>query len=122
MQKEDRKINTPKVELPKGGGAVKGIGETFQPTAFSGTGSYSIPLPLPSGRGFTPALALGYNSGSGNGPLGIGFDLSLPEISVRTEKGIPKYDGSEVFLLSGAVIVEQQNTARQQKDDAGNDW
>jgi len=28
--------------LPKGGGAIQGIGETFQPNLFSGTGNFSV--------------------------------------------------------------------------------
>jgi hypothetical protein len=34
------------ISLPKGGGAIKGIGETFQPNLFSGTGNYTIPIAI----------------------------------------------------------------------------
>lgn len=34
----------PTISLPKGGGAIKGIGETFQPNLFTGTGNFSIPI------------------------------------------------------------------------------
>ena len=32
------------ISLPKGGGAVKGIGETFQPDLVTGTGTFSVPI------------------------------------------------------------------------------
>ena len=47
------------ITLPTGGGAIKGIGETFQPNLFSGTGNYSIPIAISPGRsGFGPTLSL----------------------------------------------------------------
>jgi hypothetical protein len=32
------------ISLPKGGGAIKGMGETFQPNLFTGTGNFTIPI------------------------------------------------------------------------------
>ena len=46
------------LSLPKGGGAVKGIGETFQANLFSGTADYSIPIALSPARGGLRATAL----------------------------------------------------------------
>src|SRR5215470_1964651 len=66
------------ISLPQGGGAVKGIGETFQPNLFSGTGNFSVPLFTCSGRnGFGPQLTLQYSTGNGNGPFGLGWQLSV---------------------------------------------
>ena len=91
------------ISLPKGGGAVKGIGETFQPNLFTGTGNHSIPIALSPGRnGFGPTLALEYSSGNGNGPFGLGWQLAIPRVTRKTEKGLPKYDDTDVFVLSGA--------------------
>ena len=39
------------IAVPKGGGALKGIGETFQPNLFSGTGNHSVPIVISPGRG-----------------------------------------------------------------------
>lgn len=36
------------ISLPKGGGAIKGIGETFQ-HLFTGTGNFSVPIPTSPG-------------------------------------------------------------------------
>lgn len=91
------------LSLPKGGGAIKGIGETFQANLFSGTGNYSIPLALSPGRaGFGPKLALEYSSGNGNGLFGLGWQLGIPRITRKTEKGLPRYDETDVFVMSGA--------------------
>ncbi len=93
----------PQLSLPKGGGAIRGIGETFTATQVTGTGSLSVPIATSPGRsGFGPQLSLAYESGAGNGPFGLGWSLSLPAITRRTDKGLPRYDESDIFILSGA--------------------
>src|SRR5215208_3763205 len=97
-------FTAPSITLPKGGGAVRGIGEKFAANAVTGTGSMTVPLPTSAGRaGIGPQLALSYNSGSGNDAFGFGWSLSTPAISRRTDKGLPRYADaaeSDVFLLS----------------------
>jgi hypothetical protein len=62
--------NSPAILLPKGGGATQGIGESFKPDLFTGTGNFGIPVFTSPGRsGIGPQLALQYSSGSGNGPF-----------------------------------------------------
>src|SRR6266550_2633182 len=92
------------ISLPKGGGALHGIGETFSPDLHTGTGNFTVPLALPPGRnGFQPQISLGYSTGNGNGPYGLGWSLSIPGVSRKTSKKIPVYeDGSDIFVLSGA--------------------
>lgn len=96
----------PSVSLPKGGGAIRGMGEKFSVNAATGTGSLTVPLPASSGRsGFGPQLSLSYDSGSGNGPFGFGWSLSLPAVTRKTDKGLPRYldgDESDTFIVSGA--------------------
>jgi RHS repeat-associated protein len=96
----------PKIELPKGGGAIRGIGEKFAANPVTGTGTMSVPISTSAGRsGFGPQLSLAYDSGSGNGPFGFGWSLALPSITRKTSKGLPQYlDASEsdVFILSDA--------------------
>lgn len=91
------------LSLPEGGGAIKGIGESFQANLFSGTANHSIPVALSPGRnGFGPKLSLEYSSGSGNGGFGLGWHIGLPRIARKTEKGLPRYSNEDVFVLSGA--------------------
>src|SRR5215813_7476401 len=91
------------IVLPKGGGALHGIGEKFSPDLHTGTGNFIIPITLPAGRnGFGPQLDLVYSTGSGNGPFGLGWNLSIPGVSRKTSKGIPRYEAGDVFILSGA--------------------
>jgi hypothetical protein len=103
---QDYQIHAPTINLPKGGGAIRGIGEKFSANPVTGTGSMSVPIAASPGRsGFGPQLALSYDSGAGNGPFGFGWSLSLPSIARKTEKGLPQYHDaidSDVFILSGA--------------------
>jgi virulence plasmid B protein len=99
-------IATPTLSLPKGGGAVRGIGEKFSANPATGTSSMTVPIAVSPGRsGFTPQLSLSYDSGAGNGVFGLGWALPLASITRKTDKGLPQYqdaDESDVFLLSGA--------------------
>src|SRR6266568_2916393 len=96
----------PAISLPKGGGAIRGIGEKFGANPVTGTGSMTVPIATSPGRsGFGPQLSLSYDSGAGNGPFGLGWNLSLPAITRKTDKGLPRYvddEESDVFILSGA--------------------
>ncbi|ULL16718.1 toxin [Paenibacillus sp. H1-7] len=99
-------LKSPAISLPKGGGAIRGIGEKFAANPVTGTGSMSVPIAVSPGRsGFGPQLALSYDSGAGNGPFGLGWSLSMPSIARTTDKGLPRYvdaQESDVFILSGA--------------------
>ncbi len=99
-------FTVPAINLPKGGGGIRGIGEKFAANPVTGTGSMTIPIYTSPGRsGFGPLLSLTYDSGSGNGPFGFGWSLSLPAITRKTDKGLPQYrdaEDSDVFILSGA--------------------
>jgi hypothetical protein len=96
----------PSLSLPKGGGAIRGIGEKFAANPVTGTGSLTVPIYTSPGRsGFGPQLSFSYNSGSGNGPFGFGWSIGLPAVTRKTDKGLPQYDDareSDIFILSGA--------------------
>ncbi|MET0476055.1 MAG: SpvB/TcaC N-terminal domain-containing protein [Mycobacterium sp.] len=71
----------------------------------TGTGTLTVPLATSPGRsGFGPSLNLAYDSGNGNTPFGLGWELSLPAITRKTDKGLPRYDEEpdDTFVLSGA--------------------
>ena len=99
-------VSPPSVSLPKGGGAIKGMGEKFAANPVTGTGSMSVPIATSPGRGgFGPQLSVSYDSGAGNGIFGLGWNLSTPSISRKTDKGLPRYWDeveSDIFMLSGA--------------------
>src|SRR5260221_7742532 len=104
-------VAAPGLSLPKGGGAIRGIGEKFAVNPVTGTSSMTVPIFASPGRsGFGSQLALSYDSGSGNGPFGLGWTQSLPGITRRTDRGLPRYmDGhdtarsdSDIFVLSGS--------------------
>lgn len=103
---DDFLLKSPTVNLPKGGGAIRGIGEKFSANPVMGTGAMSVPIALSPGRsGFGPQLALNYDSGSGQGIFGLGWTLAVPSIMRKTDKGLPRYrdaEESDVFMLSGA--------------------
>ena len=96
----------PSPTLPKGGGAIRDIGEKFSANPATGSGALSVPVFTTTGRGgFRPDLALRYDTGKGNGPYGIGWSLSVPRITRKTDKGLPQYADardSDTFILSGA--------------------
>ena len=105
------KISVQEISLPEGGGAISGLGDSFKANLFSGAGTYSIPVPVTTARGFEPRLSVNYSSGAGNGIFGLGFSLSLSGISIKTNKGIPKYDGTDTYQLDGEALVMQNSTA-----------
>src|SRR3989440_10733336 len=113
----------PAISLPKGGGAIRGIGEKFGANPVTGTGSMTVPIATSPGRsGFGPQLSLSYDSGAGNGPFGLGWNLSLPAITRKTDKGLPRYQDaqdteSDVFILSGA-----EDLVPVLKQDASDTW
>ncbi|WP_433063372.1 SpvB/TcaC N-terminal domain-containing protein [Dactylosporangium sp. CS-033363] len=112
----------PALSLPKGGGAVRGIGETFATNPVTGTGKVTLPLPVTPGRGgFGPGHSLGYDSGAGTGPFGLGWSLGLPAVTRRTDRGVPVYadaTGSDVFLLAGAEDLVPELVW----DEASGEW
>jgi hypothetical protein len=99
-------FRAPTISMPKGGGAIRGLGEKFAANPVTGTGSMTVPIATSPGRaGFGPRLSLSYDSGAGNGPFGFGWTLSLPTITRKTEKGLPRYrdaDDSDIFILAGS--------------------
>jgi hypothetical protein len=116
-------VEAPSISLPKGGGAIRGIGEKFSVNPATGTGALTVPIFASPGRsGFSPRLSLSYDSGAGNGPFGFGWRLSVPSITRKTDKGLPRYfdaEESDVFILSEA---EDLVPALAEVSDAGGQW
>lgn len=100
---QDRSGVRPEVlSMPSGPGSVEGLGESFEPSASSGTSSYSVPVRVPPGvAGFQPSVVLRYSSGAPNGELGLGWTLGLPSVQRGTDRGLPRYDATDRFVLRG---------------------
>jgi RHS repeat-associated protein len=88
---------------------TEGLALVSPPVGNSGGGAQiEYPFIIPPGRGITPGLTLSYDSGGGNGWAGLGWDLSVGEISVDTAFGAPHFDPayeSESYLLNGDLLV-----------------
>src|SRR5580704_12764328 len=85
--------STPSLSLPKGGGAIRGIGEKFAANPVTGSGALTVAVYTSPGRSaFGPQLSLSYDSSSGNGTFGFGWSLALPAITRKTDKGLPQYE------------------------------
>ncbi len=100
--------------LPKGGGAIQGMGDTLTVGGPTGMATLSIPLPISAGRGTAPALALNYSSGSGNSAFGIGWQCASMAIRRRTSHGVPRYQDKDSFLSPDGEVMNRV------ADDQGN--
>lgn len=97
------------ISLPKGSGAIRGIGEKFAANPITGTGSVIVSIATGLGRsGFAPQLSLSYDSGAGNGPFGLGWSLSLPSITRKTDKG----ESAEACHEAPSHISHLESTCR----------
>jgi RHS repeat-associated protein len=95
-----------------GNAAVPGQGiDLIAPPVPSSMGDaeLSYPLDVPSGRSsLQPHLQIGYSSAQSNGWLGLGWNLTLPEIAVDTRWGVPRYTAStetESYLMDGQQLT-----------------
>ncbi|MFV8800307.1 SpvB/TcaC N-terminal domain-containing protein [Yersinia sp. LJYL362] len=122
MENNKQQIGVAPLSLPKGGGAISGMGESLGAIGPSGLASLTVPLPISAGRGYAPALALSYSSGSGNGPFGLGWNLGIMSIRRRTDRGVPYYDSRDEFIgpngetliavsVSDKVFVDQSHNS-----------
>jgi RHS repeat-associated protein len=91
----------PVASLPTGGGAIRGIGETFSLNPATGGGSVSVPVFTTPGRG-GPSIAISYSPGVGNSVFGMGWNMTVPSVSRKTDKGLPRYADSDTYVLHGA--------------------
>ena len=106
----------PAISLPKGGGAIRGMGKKF--VANPVTGSMNVPRYASQGHsGSGPQFSLSYNFGTGNGPFGFGCGLSVSEIPARRTRGCPStgkasQPGGEDLLRQALVSEASRNISR----------
>lgn len=75
-----------------------------------GISSYNIPIVVPPGRQLEPQLAITYRTTKAPGALGIGWGLSISEITVDTSgnAGAARYNAtyeSEAYILDGEQLT-----------------
>ncbi|RXG46598.1 hypothetical protein VDGE_30129 [Verticillium dahliae] len=122
----------PSIVPLKEGGAISGLGEKYNVSSASGTGSLSVPIQTsPARRGMQPQLALQYDSAAGNSEFGLGWQLrGGASITRKTSKGLPRYHDpasgpeSDVFVLSGmedlVPVFKKDASGVILQDSAGN--
>lgn len=74
-----------------------------------GDARLGYPLEVPPGRnGMQPDLKLSYNSSGASSWAGVGWDLSMPAVTIDTRWGVPRYDAAretETYLLNGEQLT-----------------
>ncbi|MFD2940274.1 SpvB/TcaC N-terminal domain-containing protein [Flavobacterium notoginsengisoli] len=74
-----------------------------------GTASTSFPIVVPNGRGgMQPSLKLQYDSDGAHSWAGMGWDVSVPSVSIETRWGAPRYDAAnetESYTISGEALI-----------------
>ena len=117
----ENSVQLPSISLPTGGGAIRGIDEKLSVNPATGTASLNLPIfATPDRADFFPKLSLSYDSGSGNGPFGLGWTLSVPAVTRKTAKGLPRYrdaENSDVFLFSGIEDLVPYLARRAYRDE-----
>ncbi|MGO4708840.1 SpvB/TcaC N-terminal domain-containing protein [Chryseobacterium sp. 2TAF14] len=88
----------------------EGIVSIAPPSANNmGSVATSFPIKLPAGRaGMQPSLSVNYNSEGGNGWMGMGWDLSIPAVTIDTRWGVPTYNSgveTEIYTLGGEQLT-----------------
>ncbi|HEX8081624.1 MAG TPA: SpvB/TcaC N-terminal domain-containing protein [Jatrophihabitans sp.] len=111
---ENVNLNPTSIKDLKAGDPSAGVGIIDPPTGNNeGDARISYPIGLPEGRqGMAPQLGLGYSSAAGNGWLGVGWDLSVPAVSIDTRWGVPRYDAAnetETYLVGQGQLTPVAN-------------
>jgi RHS repeat-associated protein len=111
---ENVSFNPTSIKDLKAGDPSAGVGLVQPPSGNNeGDARVSYPIDLPDGRqGMAPSLQLGYSSAAGDGWLGVGWDLSVPNIGIDTRWGVPRYDAAtetETYTVGGGELTPVAN-------------
>ena len=110
------------ISLPKVAEDITGLGESLRCDPFSGASVLTVPVFTTQCREFFPQLALSYESSSGNGPYGLGFSISIPNISRQTQRFIPKYETDDIFIYSEEDVLVRKLDDGERVDGPGDAW
>jgi len=99
-------VASTKISLPTGPASIEGLGKNFTASLASGTASYEVDIAVPpAAGGFAPHLSLDYDGGGGVSELGLGWKLGgLLSVRRRVDQGLPRFDKTDAFELSGAGV------------------
>ncbi len=79
----------------------------------TGEAGLSYPFHLPMGRnGLQPQLGLQYSSDGDSGWAGLGWNLSIPAVTIDTRWGTPTFNStgeSELYMLNGQQLMYPDN-------------
>src|SRR3569833_1020140 len=97
-------VTPERLKLPAGPSSVRGLADEPTVDPQFAQVKYQVPIEVPAGYGgLAPALALTYVGALGNGPLGIGWTLAQPPIRRSPRLGVPEFDDTDTFEISGPV-------------------
>jgi RHS repeat-associated protein len=94
------------ITLPSGPAAMKGLGESFEPSLSTGAGNFSIPIDLPPALA-KPTLAIRYTHGHGRSEVGAHFNLPILAIYRTKDKGSPAFQETDRFAVSGGDLNDE---------------
>ncbi|GAA3250324.1 hypothetical protein GCM10010532_096960 [Dactylosporangium siamense] len=89
------------LSLPTGGAPARGFDPLIGVDPATGAATMSVPVHTTPARGTGPRLTLEYAAGGGNGPFGPGWTLAPQAIGRMTNRGVPRYDSTDTFTLTG---------------------
>ncbi|HEY1193218.1 SpvB/TcaC N-terminal domain-containing protein [Flavobacterium sp.] len=94
----------------KAASPLVGIQSIAPPSANGrGTMSTGFSIAIPNGRGgVQPSFNLQYDSDGGHSWAGMGWDISVPAVSIETRWGAPRYDAAnetESYVLAGEALI-----------------
>jgi hypothetical protein len=102
-------VSAPAITLPKGGGAIRGIGEKFAANPVTGTGSVIVPIATSPGRsGFEPQLSLSYDSGS----CKVAIRFRLESLKILLTREIERHVSRLKRILSSLIITRQKGGSK----------
>jgi hypothetical protein len=86
---------------------LSGIGKTFPPDLFTGTGNFTVPIFLSPGRNcFQPESDLVYSTGNGNGPF------ELRKMHIRQVQALVSAESVTERLFTANAAEHAQNYCR----------
>jgi RHS repeat-associated protein len=114
MSEDQRLVGPPLADFVDG---PVGLGERLEVDPSTGAATLTVPLPLLTDRtGAAPPLTL-MHAGGGNSSVGLGWSLTVPSVQRIGDRGLPRYDESDRYVVAGVGEVSPAL-----EDDGGGGW